>query len=66
LLAAAEGENGRRLLQALPRYASDPVNAGRSYIVDPLGNLMMSYPPDADPRGILKDLKRLLRLSHIG
>lgn len=66
LLAAAEGEDGGRLLEALPRYASDPMNAGRSYIVDPLGNLMMSYPADAEPRGILKDLKRLLRLSHIG
>lgn len=38
----------------------------RVYIVDPLGNLMMSYPADADPRGMLKDLRQLLRASHIG
>ena len=41
-------------------------DAGRVYIVDPLGNLMMYYPPDADPRGLLKDLKKLLKYSRIG
>jgi len=35
-------------------------------VVDPLGNLMMYYPADARPKGILEDMKRLLRLSHIG
>jgi cytochrome oxidase Cu insertion factor (SCO1/SenC/PrrC family) len=40
--------------------------AGRVYIVDPLGNLMMYYPPDADPRGLLKDLQKLLKSSRIG
>lgn len=38
----------------------------RVYIVDPLGNLMMRYPPDADPSGMLKDLKKLLKYSKIG
>ncbi|MBI5783054.1 MAG: SCO family protein [Gammaproteobacteria bacterium] len=41
-------------------------NLNRIYMVDPLGNLMMSYPADADPSGIRKDLARLLRLSRIG
>ena len=36
------------------------------YVVDPLGNLMMRYGIDADPKGILADLERLLRLSQIG
>ncbi|MGB5260592.1 MAG: SCO family protein [Gammaproteobacteria bacterium] len=40
--------------------------AGRVYIVDPLGNLMMYYPPDADARGLLKDLQKLLKSSRIG
>jgi len=44
----------------------DPRAAGRLYLVDPLGNLMMFYAPDADPAGIVKDLKRLLRYSRIG
>lgn len=36
------------------------------YIVDPHGNLMMSYPATGVARGLLKDLERLLRLSSIG
>lgn len=43
--------------------------AGRAhtlYIVDPLGNLMMSYDARQNPHGLLEDLKKLLRLSHIG
>jgi cytochrome oxidase Cu insertion factor (SCO1/SenC/PrrC family) len=38
----------------------------RVFIIDPLGNLMMLYPPDADPSGMLKDLKKLLKYSKIG
>ena len=36
------------------------------YVVDPLGNLMMSYDARVDPHGLLEDLRMLLRLSHIG
>ncbi len=36
------------------------------YIVDPLGNLMMRYPKDADPNKIKKDLIKLLKASAIG
>lgn len=39
---------------------------GHVYIVDPLGNLMMSYQVEADPSGMSKDLKRLLKLSQVG
>jgi cytochrome oxidase Cu insertion factor (SCO1/SenC/PrrC family) len=42
------------------------LDAHRLYIIDPLGNLMMSYKPDANPRDIYKDLKKLLRGSRIG
>ena len=38
----------------------------RVYIVDPLGNLMMKYDAGAEPSGMRKDLKRLLKLSQIG
>ena len=40
--------------------------AERVYIIDPLGNLMMYYAADADPGGMLKDLKKLLKYSKIG
>lgn len=36
------------------------------YIVDPLGNWLMSYPGGSNYQDILKDLKKLLRLSQIG
>lgn len=36
------------------------------YVVDPLGNLMMRFPRDPEPSKMLKDVKRLLRLSQIG
>ena len=45
---------------------NDPLNSQHIYISDPLGNLMMSYPSDINPKGILKDLKKLLRTSRIG
>lgn len=40
--------------------------SGNVYLVDPLGNLMMYYRPDADPRGMIQDLQRLLKYSHTG
>lgn len=43
-----------------------PLIAGRLYLIDPLGNLMMSYPSGTDPAGIIKDLKRLFKYSRIG
>jgi len=46
--------------------SDNPLEAGRIYIIDPLGNLMMSYQPDANPRDIMQDLKKLLSASHIG
>jgi cytochrome oxidase Cu insertion factor (SCO1/SenC/PrrC family) len=61
LIVAAAGAAGHTLIEQFPDPAS-----GRIYIVDPLGNLMMSYAADAPPRGLLEDLKKLLKLSHIG
>ncbi|MBI5461741.1 MAG: hypothetical protein HY941_06100 [Gammaproteobacteria bacterium] len=51
---------------ATPKAAAVFPPAGRLYLVDPLGNLMMEYALDADPRGIIKDLERLLRISYVG
>lgn len=38
----------------------------RFYVIDPAGNLMMSYPATAEPSAIQKDIKRLLKTSQIG
>lgn len=45
-----------------------PSGGGRDhiYLIDPLGNLMLRFPKDADPRRMHKDLARLLRASRIG
>lgn len=54
--------------QALRLIARFPAE-GREhtlFVVDPLGNLVMSYDARNDPRGLLQDLQKLLRLSHIG
>ena len=39
---------------------------GSLYVIDPLSNLILHYAPDAPPKGLLEDLKRLLKLSQIG
>lgn len=36
------------------------------YIIDPLGNLIMRYAGNADPRDVVKDMERLLKASRIG
>jgi hypothetical protein len=40
--------------------------ADHIFIVDPLGNLMMRFPKDADPNRMKKDLSKLLRASRVG
>ena len=55
--------------QFAPDFLVDGVpmeGAERVYYIDPLGNLMMYYPADASPGGMLKDLKKLLKYSKIG
>ena len=41
-------------------------NPGQIYLVDPLGNLMMSYTKEHDPKGLRSDLTRLLKNSWAG
>ncbi len=38
----------------------------RLLLIDPLGNLVLDYAPPVAPRGLLKDLERLLKVSRIG
>lgn len=54
---------GSRILSELP------VNGAQRdhiYLLDPLGNLMMRWPKNADPSKMRKDLVRLLKVSQIG
>lgn len=54
---------GSALLAALPA-----VNSAKDhvYLVDPKGNLILRFPRDADPRKMVKDITRLLKVSQIG
>jgi len=51
---------------ALVSAGVPPAEGGRLYVVDPHGNLVLSYPPRPDQEGLLKDLERLLDASRIG
>jgi hypothetical protein len=51
------------LLEALPYEGA---RTDHIYVVDPLGNLVLRYPRDADPSRIRKDIERLLKVSRIG
>jgi cytochrome oxidase Cu insertion factor (SCO1/SenC/PrrC family) len=65
--------DGTHLIRAKPELirAWLPVAEGATtedhlYMIDPLGNLMMRFPKDADPNKIKKDLSKLLKASRIG
>lgn len=66
LIAVRMGPADAPLLALLGQAGARPLGGERIYLIDPLGNLMMSYTGGINPKGILKDMKRLLRLSHIG
>jgi hypothetical protein len=54
---------GSDLLKALP---PEKGVEGFIYLADPLGNLVLRYPLDADPTLVIKDMTRLLKTSGIG
>jgi hypothetical protein len=70
LMGADEGTHLLRVSKAAVQ-AWLPVEAGgdasqHMYLIDPLGNLMMRFPKDADPSKVKKDLGKLLKASSIG
>jgi hypothetical protein len=53
--------------EAQALLAQFPADRARAlFIVDPLGNLMMRHDTTQTDKGLLSDLKKLLKLSHIG
>jgi len=47
----------------LELFPADGQRTEYIYLIDPVGNLMMRFPPDADPSRIKKDIAKLLRVS---
>lgn len=73
--AARWWQDDNRLLRSYPRASlTDKIKRiipkripdGMLLLMDPLGNLMMQYPPGFDPYDVKKDLGKLLRISQIG
>ncbi len=64
--------DGTRMLRAKnsPLLKEFPAPGGRVedhiFLIDPLGNLVLRFPKDAEPARIQKDLSRLLKYSRIG
>jgi hypothetical protein len=67
LLAAIEGTVVVRESASLAAsFPAERTVTEHIYLVDPLGNLMMRFPPDPDPTRVIKDLKHLLKVSGFG
>lgn len=65
--------DGTHMLRARPDVVKSwlPADTGtvpsdHIYMIDPLGNLMMRFPKDADPNKMKKDIAKLLKASRIG
>lgn len=48
------------------QFPADQDRSAHIYLVDPLGNLMLRFPAEVDPKRMMKDLKLLLKASQIG
>ncbi|MAF83703.1 MAG: hypothetical protein QGH93_09275 [Gammaproteobacteria bacterium] len=46
--------------------AIEPYSIQDVFLIDPLGNLIMRFTTDIGMKGMHKDLKKLLKISHIG
>lgn len=66
IVASLTQDGGQALRESFERAVPGGAIDGRIYIVDPHGVLMMSYAAEAPARGLLDDLKKLLKLSRIG
>jgi len=63
--------DGTRLLRAggsplLANFSNGGDLRDHIYLIDPLGNLMLRFPKNADPSRMKKDIARLLQVSRIG
>ncbi len=55
------------LTYRVPRAAlADWPEPARTYVVDPLGRVMLRFPVAAEGKGMLRDLRQLLKASKIG
>jgi len=60
-LIVSEAEPAADLQERIRQWSN-----GEIFLVDPLGNLMMAYPPGASMGDVRKDLGHLMKISGIG
>lgn len=65
LIRNPSGELWKTLKQVAGRAELPQPAAGNTYLIDPLGNIMMFYTAGSDPNFLKKDLKRLLTWSKL-
>ncbi len=58
--------NGGLDKQLKPIVRENGMSPDDAFLIDPLGNVMMAIPVELAPSDLLKDLKKLLKLSKIG
>ena len=54
------------LSELLNKNKPAALSAGGYFLIDPLGNLVMYFQPEIDPREMVEDIERLLKFSRIG
>ena len=55
-----------QLIELLEARRPREMSKGGFFLVDPLGNLVMYFPPEIDPGDMVDDIEHLLDLSRIG
>ena len=65
-LIAISAKNLNLLRQKMTEAGINPFIQPGFLLADPLGNIILSYQGDIDPKKILSDIKKLLRASKIG
>lgn len=64
--ALQQASEGTRIVRAndaafAAAFPAAPTRSAHLYVIDPRGNLMMRYPREPDPAGIIKDLQKMLK-----
>lgn len=65
LMWAVAGSDATALIERFHGEGFSPDGA-QCFLVDPLVNLMMVYDPDVPAKGMMKDLRKLLKVSQVG
>lgn len=66
IILRADPEKLAAFLAPAAADAADEALTAPMWIIDPLGNLMLEFPEDADPLRVRKDISKLIYNSRIG